>query len=199
MMSKLLLALPAVALAFAPAAALPRSTRSALNSWQPNRDFNAFGAADSLSREERSQRFAGAGDREGTLQKPLGVVLEQDAQKHVYVAEIDAGGNADLSGKVKVGDVVTMTSATFGDQMWSCRGVGLSRVLRAIKVRQGTQVTLVLEGKAAMNKKVGGIFSRENKAAAKKAAESEEEKRERPRAEVQEERGAAAKGWFGIF
>ena len=48
--------------------------------------------------------------------------------------------------------------------MWSTRGVGLSRVLRAIKVRQGTQVTLVLEGKAAMNKKVGGIFSRENKA-----------------------------------
>ena len=114
------------------------------------------------------------------------------------------------------------------------RGVGLSRVLRAIKVRQGTQVTLVLEGKAAMNKKVGGIFSRENKArtrgeataglsrrcspslrrraralalsharasqaAAKRAAESEEEKRERLRAEVQEERGAAAKGWFGIF
>ena len=137
--------------------------------------------------------------------------------------------------QVRVGDVVTMTSATFGDQMWSCRGVGLNRVLRAIKVRQGTQVTLVLEGKAAMNKKVGGIFSRENKArvarreataglsrrcspslrrrararalsharasqaAAKKAAESEEEKRERLRAEVQEERGAAAKGWFGIF
>merc|ERR1711924_359408 len=108
----------------------------------------------------------------GTLQKPLGVVLEQDAQKNVYVAEIDQGGSADLSGQVKVGDVVTMTSATFGDQMWSCRGVGLSRVLRAIKVRQGTQVTLVLEGKAAMNKKVGGIFSRENKAA----------RRRRPRA-----------------
>ena len=53
-------------------------------------------------------RRAGAGDREVTLQKPLGVVLEQDAQKNVYVAEIDAGGNADLSGKVKVGDVVKM-------------------------------------------------------------------------------------------
>ena len=102
--------------AFAPAATSPRAPAAALNSWQPNRDFNAFGAADSLSREERSQRFAGAGDRTVTLQKPLGVVLEQDAQKNVYVAAIDAGGNADLSGKVKVGDVVTMTSATFGDQ-----------------------------------------------------------------------------------
>ena len=117
-MSKLLcaIALPAVALGFfAPAAAPPRASTARFN-FQPNRDFNAFGKADALSREERSQRFAGAGDREVTLQKPLGVVLEQDAQKNVYVAEIDAGGNADLSGKVKVGDVVTMTSATFGDQ-----------------------------------------------------------------------------------
>ncbi len=28
-----------------------------------------------------------------------------------------------------------MCSATFGDDMWSCRGVGLGRVLSAIKVR----------------------------------------------------------------
>merc|ERR1740138_1051567 len=192
-MSKLLcaIALPAVALGFfAPAAAPPRASTARFN-FQPNRDFNAFGKADALSREERSQRFAGAGDREVTLQKPLGVVLEQDAQKNVYVAEIDQGGSADLSGQVKVGDVVTMTSATFGDQMWSCRGVGLSRVLRAIKVRQGTQ------GTAAMQKKVGGIFNREKKA--KQEAETDWEKRERLRDEVMEERGQAAKGWFGIF
>ena len=87
--------------AFAPAATSPRAPAAALHSWQPNRDFNAFGAADSLSREERSQRFAGAGDREVTLQKPLGVVLEQDAQKNVYVAEIDQGSSADLSGQAR--------------------------------------------------------------------------------------------------
>merc|ERR1740138_1473337 len=154
-MSKLLLPLAQISLAFAfaPAATSPRAPAAALNSWQPNRDFNAFGAADSLSREERSQRFAGAGDRTVTLQKPLGVVLEQDAQKNVYVAEIDQGGSADLSGQVKVGDVVTMTSATFGDQMWSCRGVGLNRVLRAIKVRQGTEVSLVVESNAKMGQR----------------------------------------------
>ena len=101
MLSKVLLALPAVALAFAPAATSPRAPAAALNSWQPNRDFNAFGAADSLSREERSQRFAGASDRTVTLQKPLGVVLEQDAQKNVYVAQIDQGGSADLSGQAR--------------------------------------------------------------------------------------------------
>merc|ERR1719324_1247414 len=160
-MSKLFaLMLPAVALGFfAPAAAPPRASTARFN-FQPNRDYNAFGAADSLSREERSQRFANAGDREVTLQKPLGVVLEQDAQKNVYVASIDAGGNADLS----------------------------------VKVRQGNQVTLVLEGKAAMQKKVGGIFNRE-----KKQAETDWEARERLRDEVLAERGQAAKGWFGIF
>lgn len=37
-----------------------------------------------------------------------------------------------------------MCSATFGDEMWSCRGVGLTRVLAAIKVRSGP-VRLVFE------------------------------------------------------
>jgi len=38
-----------------------------------------------------------------------------------------------------------MCSATFGDQLWSTRGVGLTRVLSAIKVRAGPTVKLVLE------------------------------------------------------
>jgi hypothetical protein len=46
--------------------------------------------------------------------------------------------------QVKEGDIVTMCSATFGDEMWSCRGVGLSRVLAAIRVRSGI-VRLVFE------------------------------------------------------
>lgn len=49
-----------------------------------------------------------------------------------------------LFSQVKEGDIVTMCSATFGDQMWSCRGVGLSRVLAAIRVRAGP-VKLVFE------------------------------------------------------
>ncbi len=38
-----------------------------------------------------------------------------------------------------------MCSATFGDQMWSTRGVGLTRVLAAIRVRAGPYVKLVFE------------------------------------------------------
>lgn len=40
---------------------------------------------------------------------------------------------------------MTMCSATFGDDMWSVRGVGLSRVLAAIRVRSGATVKLVFE------------------------------------------------------
>ena len=65
-------------------------------------------------------------------------------------------GNAARTGMVKKGDVVVMCSATFGDQLWSCRGCGLPRVLNAVKVRAGPTVTLVLErpeeqGKRANN------------------------------------------------
>lgn len=38
------------------------------------------------------------------------------------------------SGKVNRGDLVTMISATFGDEMWSARNAGLGMIMQAIKV-----------------------------------------------------------------
>jgi len=38
-----------------------------------------------------------------------------------------------------------MVSATFGNDLWTVRGVGLTRVLAAIRVRSGNTVKLVLE------------------------------------------------------
>ena len=61
------------------------------------------------------------------------------------LAAVAPRGNAARSGLVKKGDIVVMTSATFGNQLWSCKGSGLQRVLKAIKVRAGNTVTLVLE------------------------------------------------------
>lgn len=58
-----------------------------------------------------------------------------------------------------------MCSATFGDQMWSTRGVGLTRVLAAIRVRAGPTVKLVFESTNETKKKT----NRTSKAA--KAAE----------------------------
>lgn len=46
-----------------------------------------------------------------------------------------------------------MCSATFGDEMWSTRGVGLSRVMAAIRVRAGATVKLVLESPSKYKKK----------------------------------------------
>ena len=76
---------------------------------------------------------------------PMGLELDEDKEGNVFVKSIDKNGRADKSGKVFVGDRVAMVSATFGDDMWSARGVGLNRVLVSIKSRNSKPVKLVLE------------------------------------------------------
>merc|ERR1712183_763359 len=93
----------------------------------------------------RSSRSASSDDNVVELPKPLGLVLNQDDNGNVYVETVAAKGNAARTGKIKEGDIVTMCSATFGDDMWSTRGVGLTRVLTAIRVRAGPYVKLVFE------------------------------------------------------
>ncbi len=122
-------------------------------------------ANDDLSRFARQQRSAEADDRIVELRRPLGLVLEEDANGNVYVETVAPKGNAARTGAVKEGDIVTMCSATFGDQMWTCRGAGLSRVLAAIRIRAGPTVKLVFESTTETKKKRGNA----NKAA--KAAE----------------------------
>lgn len=70
------------------------------------------------------------------------MVVECQQETRLYVSRCFTNHNT--FDQVKEGDIVTMCSATFGDQMWSCRGVGLSRVLAAIRVRSGI-VRLVFE------------------------------------------------------
>ena len=84
-------------------------------------------------------------DRAVVLQKPLGIVLEEAQDGMVFVAEIDPEGNAADSGEVFEGDILVAVSATFGDEVWSTRGVGLDRVMKSIRIRAGDFVTLVLE------------------------------------------------------
>ena len=93
----------------------------------------------------RSSRSAQADDNVVELNRPLGLVLNQDDNGNVYVEKVAPRGNAARSGKVKEGDIVTMCSSTFGNDMWSTRGVGLNRVLAAIRVRSGATVSLVFE------------------------------------------------------
>jgi C-terminal processing protease CtpA/Prc len=100
---------------------------------------------DAFRKANRAMRSAGADDRVVELRMPLGMELDEDENGNVFVKSIEKNGRADKSGMVFVGDYVAMASATFGEDMWSCRGVGLSRVLSVIKMRNTKPVRLVLE------------------------------------------------------
>merc|ERR1719265_1674412 len=86
----------------------------------------------------------------------LGLKFREGFGKAVYVDKILPGSEADRlkkQGKIKEGDEITMVSATFGDEMWSARGVGKYRLEKSIAVRQGMTISFVLEAKDADNKK----------------------------------------------
>ena len=141
-----------------PARVARRAASTALQmSWQPNTNFNGESSS-KLTDFERSAREAGALDRTVTIRKPLGLILDANADGDVYVKEIVKGGNAEAAGGVKVGDTIAMASATFGNQMWSTRGVGLQRVMRAIEVRAGQTVSLVVQSKAEQKSMLSNLF-----------------------------------------
>lgn len=91
-----------------------------------------------------------------------------------------------------------MCSATFGDQMWSTRGVGLTRVLAAIRVRAGPTVSLVFESSKETKMK-----ARNTSKAAKAAEEARiraQQKKDELLAELQSDEKKLKKGKFlGLF
>ena len=192
----LALALLAPARALVPPQA-PSTTKTILNSWQPNTNFNGE-QENRLTDFERAARDAGAGERKVTIRKPLGLVLDARPGGDVYVKEVTPGGNAEAVGNVKVGDTIQMCSATFGNQMWSTRGAGLDRVMRAIEVRAGPTCSLVLQSKAEQKNFLADMFGQQKKVQQQRIVDATT-KREILEAEVKAERKEAAKGWFGIF
>ena len=192
----LALALLAPARALVPPQA-PSTTKTILKSWQPNTNFNGE-QENRLTDFERAARDAGAGERKVTIRKPLGLVLDARPGGDVYVKEVTPGGNAEAVGNVKVGDTIQMCSATFGNQMWSTRGAGLDRVMRAIEVRAGPTCSLVLQSKAEQKNFLADMFGQQKKVQEQRIVDAQT-KREILEAEVKAERKEAAKGWFGIF
>ncbi|GFH44549.1 hypothetical protein CTEN210_01023 [Chaetoceros tenuissimus] len=154
---------------------------------------------DDLTRYSRQQRFADADDRIVELKRPLGLVLEEDkATGNVYVETVAPKGNAARSGLVQEGDIVTMCSATFGDQMWSCRGAGLTRVLAAIRIRAGPTVKLVVESTGDTKRKGGNVSKA--KAAAEEARQRAQAQKDELLAELQRDEQKLKKGKFlGLF
>jgi len=151
-----------------------------------------------LIRVSKTKRSADINDRVVTLNKPLGVVLNQDENGNVYVETLAPRGNAARSGLVKEGDYVVMCSATFGDELWSTRGVGLSRVLNAIKVRSGNTVKLVFESPGDSKKKA--LMTSKAAKAAEEAKQRAQEKRDKLLRELEEDEQRLKKGKFlGLF
>jgi hypothetical protein len=91
-----------------------------------------------------------------------------------------------------------MCSATFGTQMWSTRGVGLTRVLAAIRVRAGSTIKLVVENKAGYKKKAA-LTAQQQKATAT-AAQQAQKKKDSLLKELEKDEGKLKRGKFlGLF
>lgn len=112
------------------------------------------------------------------------------------IADVISGSSAadaERKGLLKKGDVVVMCSATFGDAMWSTRGVGRDRVIKAIAVRSGP-VSLVLEEPAK--------FQTNSKAAAAADARMRKAKEDQVKDlqnQIKAEEGSKKSGPFGLW
>ncbi|CAN0352872.1 unnamed protein product [Ascophyllum nodosum] len=151
-----------------------------------------------LANMARAARKVGPNDRVVELRKPIGLVLEEDEQGNVYIVEILPGSNASRNKQVNVGDKIAFVSATFGEEIWSAKGVGLNRVRSAIKLRQGPIVKLVLEttkeGQQKMERDAAKLKKQQD------AKEDEEVKRNRLLEELDEDtKTQKKKPWYGLF
>merc|ERR1711871_979704 len=98
-----------------------------------------------------SYRNAQAGDRKPTQATDglvLGLKFREGFGKGVFIDKIIPNTEAarlKQQGKISEGDEVVMVSATFGDEMWSARGIGKYRLEKSIAVRQGMTISFVVE------------------------------------------------------
>ncbi|KAL7534506.1 hypothetical protein ACHAXR_005920 [Thalassiosira sp. AJA248-18] len=165
---------------------------------RPTTDLCMAEDGEEFMRWAKQSRSASSGDNLVEMKRPLGLVLDEDDNGNVFVQTVAPRGNAARSGLVKEGDIVTMCSATFGDQMWSCRGVGLTRVLAAIRVRAGPTVSLVFE--STSQRKVKGAEVAKQAAAAREAKVRAQAKRDDLLKELESDEKKLKKGKFlGLF
>lgn len=157
---------------------------------------------DAFRKANREMRKAGADERVVELRMPLGLVLDEDGDGNVFVKEIDKGGRAEKTGKIFVGDRVAMVSATFGDDLWSCRGVGLGRVMTTIKSRNTKPVTIVLEAATEAEEKKRRAIAFKELSDAEKAVKKQKDD-DLLADMLQEDREllkkGLKKGFFGLF
>lgn len=151
-----------------------------------------------LVRWAKSSRSADSNDRVVELKRPLGLVLQEDDNGNVFVETVAPRGNAGRSGLIKEGDIVTMCSATFGDQLWSTRGAGLARVLAAIRIRAGPSVKLVVESPGDYKRRAS--VTKVQLQQQEQAREAAQQKKDQLLAQLEQDEAKLKKGKFlGLF
>jgi len=166
--------------------------------------INLFGNNEESQKRRDSLSFRSArpGDRKVSFRKPnaatqgimLGLKFREGWGKAVFIDKIVPNTEAarlKASGKIKEGDEIVMVSATFGDEMWSCRGSGKYRLEKSIAVRQGMTIDFVVESP--------DDNSMQNKKKAASEAQKEAARMSRLQKQLTEEVEATKKkGWFGF-
>eukprot|EP00933_Yihiella_yeosuensis_P023562 TRINITY_DN18353_c0_g2_i1.p1 TRINITY_DN18353_c0_g2~~TRINITY_DN18353_c0_g2_i1.p1 ORF type:complete len:215 (+),score=42.60 TRINITY_DN18353_c0_g2_i1:118-762(+) len=77
------------------------------------------------------------------VELPLGVEFEERDGGDIYVQEVDPSSNAYAQGVRKGAQLVKM-SATFGDEMWSTRKVGMMQFQTVLDSRFGNSIRMAL-------------------------------------------------------
>jgi hypothetical protein len=85
---------------------------------------------------------------------PLGIKFEEKDGGDIYIKEVDETSDAYSQG-VRPGSQLVMVSATFGDEMWNTKKVGMTQFMTVLGSRFGSTVRLALEKE---NKQAAGGF-----------------------------------------
>lgn len=75
---------------------------------------------------------------------PLGIDFEERDGGDIYIKAVDKSSDAYAQG-VRPGAQLVMISATFGDEMWNTRNVGLTQFFTVLNSRFGSTMKLALE------------------------------------------------------
>jgi len=94
---------------------------------------------------ERSAREAdSSGGRIVECNMPLGIEFEERGKGDIYVKSVEQTSDAWSQG-IRPGAQLTFISATFGDEMWNTRGVGMTQFMTVLRSRFGSTISLKLE------------------------------------------------------
>jgi len=147
-------ALRALDLAFAGAGS-PASSSRMVSSLVPRR-YNIFEGLQGLQPAggdvqqdpdevgTRSQREADGIGRLVECNLPLGLEFEEKDGGDIYIKSVEQDTDAWDQG-VRPGAQLTMVSATFGDEMWNARKVGMTQFMQTLNSRFGNTISLQLE------------------------------------------------------